>query len=973
MIVEEYIHTLNVCQKRIDALHVTLQFFNKLGAKHVAVCLADKAIDNQLVIRLSFGMDEASNKIISPSDLGICGVIESYQKARVISSEEGFAPSDIEKNLGLSGMSYLPLYQGGNHIGAIMASLEIPQLVNAIQIANALAGYIDSHPIQLSHIESELEEGSVAATFSDLTTAFNQMNSAKDIYELSDITMKYALELTHSEFGFVGYIDPQNGFLTCPTLTKEIFPESKIEGKTLVFEKAGGLGGMVLDTNRSLVANDPMNHPASVGTPPGHLPIRKFMGVPCMVGDRKVGMIALANKLIDYTKADLDIIESFAALYAARVSAFFEQEALITSRDKLYQLYNSSSSLFYTLYPDGKIEDLNESAKTLFGEIDHIKLFLDLHQMNLLKDQMESRNFSQNIELKIDIHKEPHWFVHSIRPEYDNRGYIRHYYCTLLDITVLKQKESELQLQSNILNAATDSIFVHKLDGALLYVNEAAYKSRGYDKEELLNMRMQDLDYNDSKLGDDIYKENMQKIMEQMKIKGEARFEVSHRAKDGRIIPMEVHTKVIQSIEGTYVAGIARDITERLEIQRKLAESEEKYRYLVENSQIGIFTSKISGDILYVNDACVTIFEHDDKNDLTIQKAADLYKNPMDRDKFIGLLRKNGNVQGMELEILTKQGNFKTVLLNANIENDTLFGTMIDVTEMKKAHAEISRLSNALEQIDDMVSITNRAGILNYVNNAFVKHTGFRRDELIGKKPSILKSGEHDLVFYKQMWKQILAGNVFRGLVVNRKKDGEKYFEEKTITPLKNEGGEIISFISTGKDITERIEMQQQLEKLATTDQLTGIYNRHKFEQLFESELEREKRYQFNLSLIMFDIDYFKNVNDTFGHDVGDSVLKRVVQIVSENTRAVDIFARWGGEEFLILCPNTEEVQAVSLAEKLRKEIESKSFERVNHITCSFGVTSYKVAETKESFIKRVDEAMYEAKQTGRNKVVIFN
>lgn len=968
MIVEEYVHTLNVCQKRIDALHVTLQFFNKLGAEHVAICLADEAIDNQLVIRLSFGMKEASNKIISSSGMGICGVIESYQKARVISAEEGFTPSDIEKSLGLIGMSYLPLYQGENHIGAIMASLEISQLVNAIQIANALAGYIDAHPIQQSHIESELKEGSLAATFSDLTAAFNQMNSAKDIYELSDITMKYTLELTHSEFGFVGYIDPKNGFLTCPTLTKEIFPESKIEGKTLVFEKAGGLGGIVLDTNRSLVANDPMNHPGSVGTPPGHLPIRKFMGVPCMIGDRKVGMIALANKLIDYTKADLDVIENFAALYAARVSAFFEQEALIVSRDKLYQLYNDSSSLFYTLYPDGKIEDLNESARTLFGDVDHIKMFLDSHQMNLLKDQMESRSFSQNIELKIDIHKEPRWFVHSIRPYYDYRGYIRHYYCTLLDITSLKQQESELQLQSYILNTVTDSIFVHQLDGTILYANETAYKSRGYEKEDLLNMKMQDLDYHDGKLGDAIYEENMQNIMEQMKTKGEARFEVSHRAKDGRIIPMEVHTKVIQNTEGTYVAGIARDITERQEIQRKLAESEEKYRYLVENSQIGIFTSKIAGDILYVNDACVAIFGFDDKNDLTIQKASDLYKNPMDRDRLISTLRKNGKVETMELEILTKQGNFRTVLLNANIEKDTLSGTMMDITEMKKAQAEIERLSNALEQIDDMVSITNRAGIFNYVNKAFIKHTGFTRDELIGKKPAILKSGEHNLDFYKQMWKQILSGNVFRGLVVNRKKDGEKYFEEKTITPLKNERGEIISFISTGKDITERIEMQQQLEQLATTDHLTGIYNRHKFEELFEKELEREKRYKFDLSLIMFDIDYFKNVNDTFGHDIGDRVLKRVVQIVSENIRIVDIFARWGGEEFLILCPNTEEAQAVSLAEKLRKEIETKSFEGVDHITCSFGVTSYKVAETKESFIKRVDNALYKAKENGRNR-----
>jgi diguanylate cyclase (GGDEF)-like protein len=443
-IISEYIHTLDVCQKRIDALHVTLQFFNKIGAEHIAICIADDAIKNQLVIRLSFGMQEASNKIILPSRPGKCGVIEAYKQNRVIRKDEGFIISDIEEHLGLNEMSYFPLYKEEKHLGAIMATIKSEKIDIASQLAVALSTYLLKHPVLQSNIDAQLEEGNNKISFEEINTAFDEMNNAADIFELSDITMKHCLNLTRSEFGFVGYIDPKNGFLTCPTLTKEIFPESKIEGKTLVFEKPGGLGGLVIDTNRPLVANDPMNHPASVGTPPGHLPIRKFMGVPCMIGSQKVGMIALANKLVDYTKADLNVIKNFGALYAAKVSMFFERDALIESRDKLYELYNESASAYYRFHPDGEITELNATAKDFFGKVESIEDIFDENNIIHIKNQMDNQNFLQTIELETTIDGTLHYFIHSMKPYYDKRGYIRYYNCALIDIT--EQKQSQLRI-----------------------------------------------------------------------------------------------------------------------------------------------------------------------------------------------------------------------------------------------------------------------------------------------------------------------------------------------------------------------------------------------------------------------------------------------------------------------------------------------------------------------------------------------
>lgn len=168
---------------------------------------------------------------------------------------------------------------------------------------------------------------------------------------------------------------------------------------------------------------------------------------------------------------------------------------------------------------------------------------------------------------------------------------------------------------------------------------------------------------------------------------------------------------------------------------------------------------------------------------------------------------------------------------------------------------------------------------------------------------------------------------------------------------------------------TERQRAIKELEELSITDPLTSIYNRRKFNELLTSEVERSKRYKTGLSIIMCDIDHFKKINDTFGHDVGDNALKVFSTKITENIREVDMFARWGGEEFMILMPNVTIDGASSVAEKLRKVIEETKIKKIKSFTASFGVTNLNEDDTAESFLKRVDEAMYKAKNSGRNKV----
>ena len=157
---------------------------------------------------------------------------------------------------------------------------------------------------------------------------------------------------------------------------------------------------------------------------------------------------------------------------------------------------------------------------------------------------------------------------------------------------------------------------------------------------------------------------------------------------------------------------------------------------------------------------------------------------------------------------------------------------------------------------------------------------------------------------------------------------------------------------------------------LAVTDHLTGLYNRFKIEEKLQSECLRQTRNEMSFCVILLDIDKFKNVNDTYGHDVGDATLVTIANVLTKNIRQADVVGRWGGEEFLVVCPETSIEGALNLGEKLRSIIEKTNFNTIGNITCSFGVAEIYANETVKDIIKRADVALYNAKEKGRNCVV---
>lgn len=206
-----------------------------------------------------------------------------------------------------------------------------------------------------------------------------------------------------------------------------------------------------------------------------------------------------------------------------------------------------------------------------------------------------------------------------------------------------------------------------------------------------------------------------------------------------------------------------------------------------------------------------------------------------------------------------------------------------------------------------------------------------------------------------------------RRLVLLENQNGELRNFEITLKKIENQPEYIIVFT----DITPVISEKNEYKYYAMHDHLTKIYNRQKFDESLVWEIEHKKRYQEPFSLILIDIDRFKNVNDTYGHMIGDLVLISLASLIGKNLRATDIFARWGGEEFIILLPHTTVDQAFLKATEIRELIEHYTNEKLPNITISLGVTEYSDSDTSDTALQRLDEALYKAKQK-RNDVIVL-
>ena len=295
----------------------------------------------------------------------------------------------------------------------------------------------------------------------------------------------------------------------------------------------------------------------------------------------------------------------------------------------------------------------------------------------------------------------------------------------------------------------------------------------------------------------------------------------------------------------------------------------------------------------------------------------------------------------------------------------------------KAAANDLKKFSLAVEHSSSMVVVTDTSGVIEYCNPAFCAVTGYGKDEVVGKKTSLLRSGYTPQETYENLWRRIGSGQPWHGEFIDRKKNGEAYWCLEYIAPIKDEAGAIIHYVAVSHDISELKNSQETIRRLAFYDPLTALPNRTLFNERIGQTLSHAKRNNTLFALMYVDLDRFKNINDTLGHFVGDKLLILVGQRLRKHLREEDVVARLGGDEFAIVLNDIHQVEAVAaIAENLSRAMNQPfkvdGFELFS--TASIGISVYPTDHCEiDQLTRMADTALYSAKDKGRNKFEFYS
>lgn len=296
---------------------------------------------------------------------------------------------------------------------------------------------------------------------------------------------------------------------------------------------------------------------------------------------------------------------------------------------------------------------------------------------------------------------------------------------------------------------------------------------------------------------------------------------------------------------------------------------------------------------------------------------------------------------------------------------------------LKTSQEHLLLAEKVIETSLDGILITDPKGVIRAVNPSFTTLTGYSADEVIGRTPAVLSSGLHDADFYESMWASLQDQGYWQGEIWNRRKNGEIYAEWLTITAIRSAEGELLQFAAIFSDITDRKRKEEQIHSLAYYDDLTGLANRRLLLDRLELALASAKQHQHKMAVLFLDLDLFKRINDTLGHQAGDEVLKTIAQRLQDNINRGDSVARLGGDEFTVLVPEVEhlrllEAEASQLITAITQPL--TILQNTLVVSTSIGISVYPDdGDTSETLLKHADTAMYRAKENGRNSYCFYN
>jgi diguanylate cyclase (GGDEF)-like protein/PAS domain S-box-containing protein len=425
--------------------------------------------------------------------------------------------------------------------------------------------------------------------------------------------------------------------------------------------------------------------------------------------------------------------------------------------------------------------------------------------------------------------------------------------------------------------------------------------------------------------------------------------------------------------------GIMLNVTDRKQAQHRIYLLE----YAMERMRDGSVLIDRQGRILDINRGLCDMLGYE-KSDLLGGTMFDLNPNftPETWDAHWDAVIGNGGVMQIETSNRTRDGydiptEVSISLFDYQGENYNL-STIRDITERRQNEAQLRMAASVFEAATEGITITDPTGRILDTNPAFSRISGYSRDEVLGKPPSILASGRHDQAYYQAMWQSLLSTGTWSGEIINRRKSGELYTEQLNIVTVADVSGKTKYYIGIFSDISLLKQHEQHLEHIAHHDDLTGLPNRLLLTDRLSHAIAQSHRNEQMLAVIYLDLDGFKPINDNHGHELGDRVLVEIARRLTESLRTSDTVARIGGDEFVVLLAGISDIGECEFTAHRMLEMIARPIMLEDHtlnVTASIGICLYPndAQDDPDTLLRYADQAMYLAKSAGRNQFVFYD
>lgn len=852
--------------------------------------------------------------------------------------------------------------------------------------------------------------------------------------EISRLVLDEAKRLTGSRYGFVGYLDEVTGHVVFITLSREMWDTCQVQDKTFVFEKFTGLWGWVLNNKEAVLTNSPADDPRYRGTPQGHISIERFLAVPAMIGEKLVGEVALANSGSDYTDMDLEITKRLSNIYAISIQRKWLDEELKRSEKESRTLFETMSQGVTYQNARGEIIAANPAAQRILGLSPEqiIGSSLSDPKWKAIREDgsdlpaeeypstiaLETGREVNNMVLGIynPVERVYRWVMANAVPQFkDGENKPAQVFTTFEDITELKTAEGKIRTSHrrllDIIDSLPDATFVIDSDKKVIAWNQAMEVMTGVKKEDMIGK-------GDYAYAVPFYGVN-RPILIDLVLSDDSKTELEYDfiIREGSALYVESYVQSVYGGRGAHLrAKISKlcdkdgnivgaiesihDITAQKQAEEALAAERQRFATLTESSPFGMALFDDQGCYKYINPKFTEIFGYD-LADIPDRKAwyDKAYPDPAYRQRILDFWENDvrncvpGEKKTRLSMVTCKDGEEKIISFTpVRLLTGEFLMACEDITRRRLAERELKaanrQLMDIIDFLPDATFVIDKGGRVIAWNKAIEEMTGVRKEEMLGKGDYA-----YAVPFYRET-RPILIDLV----LMPQKEIEEKYayvirsgntLITETYVPftymgkgaslwgiatlLLDSDGNVIGAIESIRDVTEKKKAEEQLKYLSLHDSLTGLYNRT----FFEEGMRRVSGGRFDpIGIIMCDLDGLKLINDTLGHDAGDSLLAEAAKIIRKSFRKGDNVSRIGGDEFAILLTRSDEKAVEEACVRLRL-----SFDDYNetdpeiplNVSIGFAVGSMDTTSVSELF-KEADNNMYREKlhrsQSARSAIV---